>query len=143
MIDLKEALIGKGNIGKYRGNDTEVESLDSLRYGDVVKIETMSSRFYYVYLPGDIVKKVVESDPKLQIAYKKDAFVKYYKTSAGNVLVWEIDDFKKDFPYQKDSRQIKIIGKHSAKIREYRSIRDPKDLKELFERYSVPMWKDE
>lgn len=133
MKHITESIIGRKGIPK------KLQSFDDLQYGDFVTIEIPRNNNYigiFLYVPDDIADLVC--DPVRRGPTGFGRFISAKKYNVG-YIVPSIDAtvYKDNFPEcprDKVHLYSKII-KYNDHTEEYKSIKDKKDVVELFRKY--------
>lgn len=132
MKSIKESIIGR------RGISRELHKFNDLRYGDFVTIEIPSNHNYvgvFLYVPDDIAKLVCD------LRHGPYGFGRFIsaKKYIDEYVVPEINaaNFKDNFPEcPKDKVNLySKITNYNGHTEEYKSIKDKKDVVDIFKKY--------
>lgn len=132
MKHIIESIIGRKSILK------KPQSFDDLRYGDFVTIEIPTNYYIrvFLYVPDDIANLVCGLDNHGSNGFGRFISAKKY---SDDYIVPRISaaDFKDNFPEcpSDKSHLYSKITKYNGHAEEYKSIKDKKDVVDIFRKY--------
>lgn len=129
MKSITESIIGRKGVSKA------LRSFKDLQHGDVVEIYDDENVGMYIYMPLKNIKQISQD-----ISQDYDGFVTW-NNDDGVVSYWPSSAFKQRFPNHKHFWDSVKITRYVTHINEWQSISDGDDIKNLFNKYNIPIKK--